>query len=81
MTTEVDSARLDPNYPWFLQELIESSADVTVFVCGEKLFAYERDRSSLKGLDWRAEQSFKPDIKEWARVGLRPEQESAVRAF
>lgn len=81
MTTEIDSTRLDPSFPWYLQERIESSADVTIFVCGNKLFAYERDRSALKGLDWRAEQSFNPEIKEWIRFDLTEDQSSAVRAF
>lgn len=81
MTTEVDSKRLDPNFPWYLQERIESNADVTVFVCGQELFAYERDRSALKGLDWRAEQSFDPSIKEWVRFDLKAHEWSAVRAF
>lgn len=81
MTTAVDASRLDPNFPWFLQERIDSNADITVFVCGNKAFAYERDRSNLKGLDWRPEQSFSPGIKEWIRFPLTPEEERAVRGF
>jgi hypothetical protein len=66
-TTEVDWAKLDPRYPWYLQEKIDADTDLTVVVCGEKLFAFERDRSELKGLDWRnqedvfnLEQKWKP---------------------
>jgi len=65
MTTLVDPECLDPGYPWFLQEKVESNWDVTVFICGEKLFAFQRDRSSLKGIDWRAEQQCGRDGKEW----------------
>lgn len=56
MTTEVDIDDLDPKYPWFIQEKVDSPCDITVFICGESLFAFQRDRSTLKGLDWRAEQ-------------------------
>ena len=81
MTTAVDLERLDPAFPWFLQERIEGNADVTVFVSGEELFAYERDRSKLKGLDWRPEQSFNPEIKEWIRLTLTAKEEESVRRF
>ncbi len=57
-TTEVDVKTLHPGYPWFLQEKIESDADVTVFICGDKYFGFQRSRAELKGLDWRAEQTF-----------------------
>lgn len=66
MTTEVNINDLDPMYPWFLQRKVESKWDITVFICGDKLFSFRRDRVGLKGLDWRAEQghgSFQE--KEW----------------
>jgi len=67
-TTDVSSNGLDPAFPWFLQERIDSNADVTCFVVGDKCFTFERDRSNLSGLDWRAEQSFNIDIEEWRFV-------------
>lgn len=81
MTTEVDPTLLDPSFPWFLQEKLDSPADVTVFVCGEGIYSYERDRSTLKGLDWRPEQTRDPLVKEWIRFNLTPCESSAIRCF
>lgn len=81
LTTEVDKSRLHPGFPWYLQERIDSDFDVTVFVCGNKLFAYERSRKELKGLDWRAEQDFEPGKKEWVRFTLSDKDKVAVEAF
>ena len=50
MTTEVEANRLDANFPWFLQQKLKSPADITIFVCGDQFFAYERDRTALKGV-------------------------------
>lgn len=71
-TTEVNKDALHPGFPWFLQELIPSKADITIFVCGGDCFAYSRDRSQLKGIDWRVEQDFTGTIKEWVRFELSP---------
>ncbi len=81
LTTQVDKSKLHPDFPWFLQEKIISLSDITVFICGKCLFAYERDRTALKGLDWRAEQSFNPQIKEWHRFALDADDVAAVKGF
>ena len=55
---------------------------LTIFVCGKKQFAYTRDRSRLKGLDWRAEQSFDDLLKkEWFRFELSSEVAIATSDF
>lgn len=69
-TTAVETKALHPDFPWYLQEQIESPADVTVFICGQDLFAFERTRTDLKGLDWRAEQTFDVDVEEWKPIIL-----------
>jgi hypothetical protein len=69
-TTEVSLNQLHPGYLWFLQSKIESRWDVTVFLCDGKLFPFRRDRASLKGIDWRAEQSFDVDSSEWEYFDL-----------
>lgn len=69
-TTAVEIKTLHPNFPWYLQEQIDSPADVTIFVCGQDLFAFERTRRNLKGLDWRAEQTFDVDAEEWKPIIL-----------
>ncbi len=66
-TTAVKKETLHPDFPWFIQEKIDSDADLTVFICGERFFCYEKDRSKLIGLDWRSEQSFDVNKKEWFR--------------
>ena len=81
LTTEVDTSRLDPKFPWYLQEKVESDFDITVVVCGEKLFAYERTRKNLKGLDWRGEQTFNPDIREWDKLQLMQDEINNIKAF
>lgn len=78
MTTAVKIETLHPDYPWYLQELIPSKADITVFICGNKQFAYSRDRSNLKGLDWRTEQDFSGDTKEWIRFELNQNHADAI---
>ena len=82
MTTAVSKESLHPDFPWFLQELLCSEADITVFICGNSFFAYSRDRSQLKGLDWRAEQSFQDmTAKEWFRFDLSPQLQKSVVEF
>lgn len=81
MTTAVKKESLHPDYPWFLQELIPSKADITIFICGDKQFAYLRDRSNLKGLDWRTEQDFNNEVKEWFRFDLNETDSKAVSGF
>jgi hypothetical protein len=81
MTTEVDISRLDPSYPWYLQEKIDSAWDITVFYCNKRCFAFKRNRRRLKGLDWRAEQ-FSDDQKEsWTPIKLDGADEDRIRAL
>ncbi|CAM8388163.1 GRASP_SAV_5884, ATP-grasp ribosomal peptide maturase, SAV_5884 family [Candidatus Methylopumilus planktonicus] len=81
LTTEVDISCLDPKFPWYLQEKVESDFDLTVVVCGERLFAYEKTRKNLKGLDWRGEQNFDPDIREWSKFDLTHEERNSIERF
>lgn len=80
-TTEITGKQLAPEYPWYLQDLIESEADVTVFVCGKQMFAFDRDRSRLKGLDWRAEQDFENPQEEWRCKPLTPKMQASIVEF
>ena len=43
---------------------------MTIFVCGQNMFAFERNRANLKGLDWRAEQTFDVESEEWQPITL-----------
>ena len=80
-TTEVDLTRLDPSFPWYLQEKIDSKWDITVFCCADSRFAFRRDRSSLKGIDWRSEQSFDIENQEWELFQLNPQIELSFEAL
>jgi hypothetical protein len=80
-TTEVDLSKLDPRYPWYLQEKIEAASDLTVVVCGRKHLAFERDRSGLKGLDWRNQEDIFNIEQKWKPFSLTKGQNEAVSAF
>jgi len=80
-TTPVRKETLHPDFPWFLQETIDSNADLTVFICGNKFFCYEKDRSELVGLDWRSEQSFDMNKKEWIRFQASEQLLNSLKGF
>lgn len=47
-TTQIDPAKLDPAYPWYLQEYVHADFDLTtVFVRG-KLFTFRLERSFIE---------------------------------
>jgi hypothetical protein len=70
VTTEVEADRLDPSFPWCVQQKIESDWDVTVFYCDRRCFAFKRSRADLNGLDWRVAQSVDPSRKDWIPIDL-----------
>lgn len=69
-TTEVNLSKLDYRYPWFLQERIDAISDVTVFICGDKLFSFERIRTGMKGLDWRNQDDVFDIEQKWNPIVL-----------
>lgn len=82
MTTLVDTAQLDPGFPWYLQTKVESDWDITVFLCGDKLFPFRRSRKNLKGIDWRAEQSLDwRDPKSWFPFDLNADDTEKLLAL
>ena len=80
-TTEVAFSKLDVRYPWYLQEKIEAKSDLTIFVCGKTFFAFERDRSELKGLDWRNQEDIFSLEQKWKPFSLTKKHTEAVSAF
>lgn len=54
-TSDVQPELLAPSFPWYVQEKVTGSHDVTVVVVGELLFAYSRSREDLLTPDWRFE--------------------------
>lgn len=49
----VDIGSLADGWPWFIQERVDSSQDVTVVHVDGRNFAFALDRSRFDGLDWR----------------------------
>jgi len=81
-TTQVEVEQLHPSYPWFLQEKLDSDADVTVFVCGQEQFAFYRDRANLKSLDWRTEiNTDSVPKKEWFPLELTQSDSEGIKGF
>ena len=80
-TTEVDLTALDYSYPWFLQETIQAEADVTIFICGRRLYAFIRSREGLDGLDWRREGCHTSSGPEWQTRELANDEMHAIDGF
>jgi hypothetical protein len=78
-TTNVLPADLDPGYPWYIQRRIESEVDITVLVVGDNLYAYEKSRSDLSGIDWREEQ-FRSQTQ-WVPINLPEDEVIAIQEF
>ena len=81
LTVEVDKSKLHPDFPWHLQEKIDSDFDFTVFICGDSLFSYKRSRKNLKGLDWRAEQNFSNKENDWKKAELKANEKKNIFSF
>jgi len=79
-TTAVEKDRLDPQFPWFIQTKIDATKDITVFVCGEKHYAFHRKRDQLKGVDWRHEQNF-GDLDEWKPENLSTDEADRLNSL
>lgn len=78
-TTEVDPSTLDPSYPWYLQEKVISDFDITIQIVGTELFAFQKSRSDLSGIDWRKEQF--SSSTPWEKIVLPPEENAAIQSF
>lgn len=64
--TRVSERDLDPSAPWFVQDYVDASADVTVVFVRRQLFAFELARQSFiaRSIDWR-EVSLDPESGRW----------------
>ncbi len=53
-STRIGNSEIDARYPWFLQQYVDATHDVTiVFLCGQ-LFAFDLKRDFLdQSVDWR----------------------------
>jgi hypothetical protein len=78
-TTEVRADDLDLRYPWFVEQYIEASHDVTVVFVRRQLFAFSLDRDFLNTtVDWR--QCMFQEQK-WTRHSLPSDLSTAILEY
>ena len=77
LVREVEPEKLDPQYPWFLQEKVHAEADVTVAYIRGKLFAFALDRASFEGDDYRLIQTYQ-DLR-WKPLMLTDAEQQGMR--
>ena len=78
-TIGVRTDDLDPRYPWFVEQYIAASHDVTVVFVRGQVFAFSLERDFLKTtIDWR--QCISPEQK-WTRHSLPPQLSTAILAY
>ena len=79
-TTRVEEAELDASDPWFVQDEVTASADVTVAWVRGECFAFELDRKRTASVDWR-----KAPLEErstsWLPHPLPKELSSAIHSY
>jgi hypothetical protein len=78
-TTPVDSESLDTSYPWFVQDLVNADADLTVVYVDGELFAFTVSRSSFPGVDWR--RCINRQELDWRRYQPAPHLGSSIQAY
>ena len=74
--SKVDTRTLDPAYPWFLQEQVQASADITVAYVNGKTFAYSCERTT-SDVDCRTVAKF----FQWAPIQLAATELESIQAF
>jgi hypothetical protein len=77
-TTDVSDRSLANSFPWFIQEKVAAVADVTVLNVGKSFYSFKRSRAALRGLDWRAEQTFQT-YDGWEFFCLAESQTNSLR--
>jgi len=67
-TTKVDTLRLNPSYPWFVQDYVNAVKDLTIVFCRGKCFAFVLDRTFVEqSPDWR---EFISEAQTWTPYNL-----------
>jgi hypothetical protein len=81
-TTRVDLENLKTvSNPWFAQQFIQASQDITIYVVGDKLFTFRRDRIPGKTIDWRKEQLEDINRDAWELDPLAEYESTAIQGF
>lgn len=80
MVKRVNHTSLNPEFPWFVQRLVESAThDVTVAHVGGRNFAFDVSRDSFEGEDCRMP-TFHGTAK-WSRTELSKHEDAGVNEF
>ena len=74
--SKVDTRTLDPAYPWFLQEQVQASADITVAYVNGKTFSYSCERTT-NDIDCRTVEK----LSQWVPVQLAATEVASIQAF
>lgn len=77
---EIDPAKLDLAYPWFVQEKISGEDEVTVVYVDGELFAYSFPRTSIDASDDVRKATFEHPT-EWRPCELSKAEQNAIRRF
>ena len=77
---EVDPAKLDLSYPWFLQEKIEGEDEVTVVYANGQIFAYRYPRAEFGNCD-DVRRATIENTSFWQPCKLSPAEQTAIRGF
>ena len=81
-TTRVDLENLNiAGNPWFAQQFVEATLDLTTYLVGDKLFTFKRDRIAGKTIDWRKEQLEDINRDAWETAPLSEDESIAIQGF
>lgn len=81
-TTRVAESELSPDFPWFVQDYVAATHDVTVAFVRDRAFAFELDRDTFvkRTADWR-ELPVEATAAQWRPHQLDPALERAIFGF
>ncbi len=78
-TSIVNPQELDSSYPWLLQKCVDAETDVTIVYVAGKCFAFELDRTSFAGVDWRKHIN-KTELN-WTRICIPLSIENSLQLY
>lgn len=80
---KVSSTSLGLDWPWFHQELIDATHDITVVYVRGKLFPYRLSRKEMVGrgrIDWKSDRAI-DSLQAWSHFDLGPAESAAIGAL
>lgn len=77
---EVDPAKLDLSYPWFLQKKIDGDDEVTVVYANGQLYPYQYPRSAINASEDVRKATIE-DSSKWESCELSTSEQNSIRGF